>query len=213
MTAPGVEVRGLRQMTGESEFNEVYLTDVVVPKSQVIGEPGQGWRIAMTTLMNERIAAGGSPLRRGEGPISQAMEAYAAAVHEGRADAVDRDRLIRLWTKTEAARLISQRASAGPKGSIVKLQLGDTVRAVYDFCLDLSGSAGLLIDHYEDDRPDAVTALGGGHPGKAYLRSMANSIEGGTSEILRNTLGERVLGLPPEPRADRDIAWTRTRRS
>jgi alkylation response protein AidB-like acyl-CoA dehydrogenase len=105
-------------------------------------------------------------------------------------------------------------ASAGPLGSIVKLQLAETVRAVYDYCLDLGGPDALLIDHYDDARPDAVTALGGGgHPGKAYLRAIANSIEGGTSEILKTVLAERVLGLPAEPLIDRDQPWKRIRRS
>ncbi|HEY1968085.1 MAG TPA: acyl-CoA dehydrogenase family protein [Pseudonocardia sp.] len=214
MHASGVEVRGLRQITGESEFNEVFLTDVRVPTTGVIGAPGQGWRIAMTTLMNERVAAAGSPVAMGGGPIGEAVATYERAVRAGTADAGDRDRLLRLWTAVEAARQMNANASAGPLGSIVKLQLAETVRAVYDYCLDLGGPDALLIDHYDDARPDAVTALGGGgHPGKAYLRAIANSIEGGTSEILKTVLAERVLGLPAEPLIDRDQPWKRIRRS
>ena len=213
MRTPGVEVRGLRQMTGESGFNEVFLTDVRVPKASVLGAPGLGWRIAMTTLMNERIAPAGRPAAMGEGPIAEAIATYERAVHGGAADAADRDRLMRLWGGVEAGRLMSRRASAGPLGSIVKLQLAETVRAVYEYCLDLEGPSALLIDDYTDHHPDAVTPLGGGHPGKAYLRAIANSIEGGTSEVLKSVLAERVLGLPGEPRSDRDVPWSRIRRS
>ena len=213
MRTPGVEVRGLRQMTGESGFNEVFLTDVRVPKASVLGSPGLGWRIAMTTLMNERIAPASRPAAMGEGPIAEAIATYERAVHGGAADAADRDRLMRLWGGVEAARLMSRRASAGPLGSIVKLQLAETVRAVYEYCLDLEGPSALLIDDYTDHHPDVVTPLGGGHPGKAYLRAIANSIEGGTSEVLKNVLAERVLGLPGEPRSDRDVPWSRIRRS
>jgi alkylation response protein AidB-like acyl-CoA dehydrogenase len=213
MDTPGIEVRGLRQITGESGFNEVFLTDVRVPKTSVLGAPGLGWRIAITTLMNERIAPAGRPAAMGEGPIAEAIATYERAVRTAAADAADRDRLMYLWNSVEAARLLSRRASAGPLGSIVKLQLAETVRAVYEYCLDLEGPGALLIDDYTDHRPDVVTPLGGGHPGKAYLRAIANSIEGGTSEVLKSVLAERVLGLPGEPRSDRDVPWSRIRRS
>jgi 3-oxochol-4-en-24-oyl-CoA dehydrogenase len=213
MRAQGVEVRGLRQITGESGFNEVFLTDVRVPKASVLGAPGAGWRIAMTTLMNERIAPAGRPAAMGEGPIAEAIAIYEEAVCAETADAADRDRLMQLWNGVEAARLMSRRASAGPLGSIVKLQLAETVRAVYEYCLDLQGPDALLIDGYTDHRPEVVTPLGGGHPGKAYLRSIANSIEGGTSEVLKGVLAERVLHLPAEPRTDRNVPWSQTRRS
>jgi alkylation response protein AidB-like acyl-CoA dehydrogenase len=213
MDTPGIEVRGLRQITGESGFNEVFLTDVRVPKTSVLGAPGLGWRIAITTLMNERIAPAGRPAAMGEGPIAEAIATYERAVRTDAADAADRDRLMYLWNSVEAARLLSRRASAGPLGSIVKLQLAETVRAVYEYCLDLEGPGALLIDDYTDHRPDVVTPLGGGHPGKAYLRAIANSIEGGTSEVLKSVLAERVLGLPGEPRSDRDVPWSRIRRS
>jgi alkylation response protein AidB-like acyl-CoA dehydrogenase len=179
----------------------------------VLGAPGAGWRIAMTTLMNERIAPAGRPAAMGEGPIAEAIATYERAVRGEAADAADRDRLMQLWNGVEAARLMSRRASAGPLGSIVKLQLAETVRAVYEYCLDLEGPDALLIDDYTDHRPDVVTPLGGGHPGKAYLRAMGNSIEGGTSEILKGVLAERVLHLPAEPRTDRNVPWSRTRRS
>lgn len=219
MRAPGVEVRPLRQLTGESEFNEVYLTDVRIPADHVVGEVGQGWKVAMTTLANERASLGGHQTRRGDGPISQAVDVYRRALADGRADPVALERLMSLWTRAEAARLTNVRMSAipgrapGPEGSIAKLQMAELNKAIYELCVDLSGDAGLLIDTYADVAPDHAAVHGGTDVRKAYLRSLANSIEGGTSEVMRNILGERVLGLPPEPRTDRHLAWKDTVRA
>ena len=223
MHAPGVEVRPLRQLTGEAEFNEVYLTGVRIPARNVLGEVGQGWRVAMTTLANERASLGGRGVQRGEGPIGQAMAAYTEAAAGGRLDPrVDgalTERLMLLWTRAEAARLTNARAGArpgpgpGPDGSIAKLQMAELNKAAYELCVDLAGDAGLLIDTYEQTAPDFAAVHGGADVRKAYLRSLANSIEGGTSEVQRTIIGERVLGLPGEPRLDRDIPWKDTPRS
>lgn len=218
MNSPGVEVRPLRQLTGEAEFNEVYLTNVRIPVANVVGEVGQGWQVAMTTLASERIAIGGQPMGRGEGPIKQAVQTYRAAEADGRTSAATTERLMLLWTQAEAARLTNARASQaggepGPEGSIAKLQMAELNNAIYDLCMDMSGKAGLLIDGYDETAPTATAVYGGTDIGKSYLRSLANSIEGGTSEVLRNILGERVLGLPGEPRVDREIPWKETRRS
>jgi alkylation response protein AidB-like acyl-CoA dehydrogenase len=219
MHTPGVEVRPLRQLTGEAEFNEVYLTGVRIPAANVLGEVGQGWRAAMTTLANERVSLGGRPVDRGSGPIGQLVEVFSAAHSAGRIDATETERVMLLWTRAEAARLTNARAAAqlgrqpGPEGSIAKLQMSELNKAIYELCVDLSGDAGLLIDDYAETAPDFAAVHGGTDVRKAWLRSLANSIEGGTSEILRNVLGERVLGLPGEPRTDRDIAWKHTRRS
>jgi alkylation response protein AidB-like acyl-CoA dehydrogenase len=219
MHAPGVEVRPLRQLTGEAEFNEVYLTEVRIPAGHVLGEIGKGWRVAMTTLANERVSLGGRPAARGTGPIGQAVAAYRRAAAEGRADAATTERLMLLWTRAEAARLTNTRAAAqpgrqpGPAGSIAKLQMAELNKAIYELCVDLLGPAGLLIDGYAETAPDFAAVHGGADVRQAYLRALANSIEGGTSEVLRNILGERVLGLPGEPRADRDLPWKEIRRS
>ncbi|ODR03855.1 acyl-CoA dehydrogenase [Mycobacterium sherrisii] len=219
MKSPGVEVRPLRQLTGEAEFNEVFLTEVRIPGANVLGTVGKGWQVAMTTLANERVALGGRPATRGSGPIGQAVATYQQAVAAGRVDPVLTDRLASLWARAEAARLTNVRAAAqvgrvpGPEGSIAKLQMAELNKAIYELCVDLSGSAGLLVDGYIDKAPDFASVHGGGDVRKAYLRSLANSIEGGTSEVLRNILGERVLGLPGEPRVDRDIPWKEVRRS
>ncbi|HEY2100014.1 MAG TPA: acyl-CoA dehydrogenase family protein [Pseudonocardia sp.] len=215
MTTPGVEVRPLRQLTGQAEFNEVYLTDAVVPAADRLGAVGEGWRVAMTTLMNERVAIGRRGSRRGAGAIGAAVAEFREAAAAGRADASARDRLVRLWIRAEAARLTNVRAAAqrgakvpGPEGSIAKLQMAELNKAIFELCVDLRGNEGMQIEGYEMSRPDRSSGAGGSTDiRRAWLRSLANSIEGGTSEVMRNILGERVLGLPGEPRVDRDIAW------
>jgi alkylation response protein AidB-like acyl-CoA dehydrogenase len=221
MQSPGVEVRPLRQLTGEAEFNEVYLDDVFVPDELVLGGVGEGWRVAMTTLMNERLSLGGRIIERGEGPIGQAVEAYRSAQQRGEAEPADLDRLMQLWLRAEAARLTNvraadaqQRGTPGPQASIAKLQMAELNKAAYDLAMDLLGPDALQFGSYAETRPEFAAVHGGsGDVRYDYLRSLANSIEGGTSEILRNILGERVLGLPPEPRLDKDIPWTKVRRS
>jgi alkylation response protein AidB-like acyl-CoA dehydrogenase len=215
MTAPGVDVRPLRQITGHAEFNEVYLSDVAVPAADRLGAVGEGWRVAMTTLMNERVAIGRRGSNRGDGTIGRAVTEFAAAADAGRATAADRDTLMQLWTKAESARLTNLRAAArtgtkipGPEGSIAKLRYAELNKAILEFCVGLLGPDGMLIDGYEMSRPDRSSGSGGSDDvRRAWLRSLANSIEGGTSEVMRNILGERVLGLPGEPRVDRDVAW------
>ncbi|MEX1279698.1 MAG: acyl-CoA dehydrogenase family protein [Acidimicrobiia bacterium] len=210
MTAPGVEVRPLRQITGEAEFNEVYFTDARVPDANRIGDVGDGWRMALATLMNERVAIGSATPPRGGGAIATALEAWEE--HGG--DAAARDRLTALWIEAEALRLTNVRASQmrrmgtpGPEGSTGKLHWADLNKRIYEFAVDLLGPEALIYrDGYELVRPDSP-GLSGLAPQKAFLRSRANSIEGGTSEIMRNILGERVLGLPSEPRIDKEIAW------
>ena len=211
MSAPGVEIRELRQMTGEAEFNEVYLTDVRIPDACRIGGEGDGWAVALTTLMNERVAIGTAERApRGGGAVGVALDVYRAECR----GAAERDRMARLWVDAEVVRLTNLRAgqlsragTPGPEGSVAKLQLAEINQAVYNFCLDLMGAAGALYPSgYDLGRPDEAVVFAGDVP-RAFLRARANSIEGGTSEIMRNVLGERVLGLPGEPRVDRDLPW------
>ncbi len=219
MHAPGVEVRPLRQMTGEAEFNEVYLSDVRVPDSDRIGDVNDGWRVSMTTLMNERVTIGGAVAGRGSGPIGDALKVWSE--HPERHDAVLRDRLAQLWIEAEILRLTNARASAnrkngvaGPEGAVSKLAFAEVNKRIYELCVAILGVEGTLFpDEYEMTRPEHAALTGGGDPRKMFLRSRANSIEGGTSEILRNIMGERVLGLPGEPRADKDLPWTSVPRS
>jgi alkylation response protein AidB-like acyl-CoA dehydrogenase len=221
MTSPGIDVRPLRQLTGEAEFNEVYLDDVFVPDSAVLGGVGAGWQVAITTLMNERVSLGGRSVQRGSGPSAALVETYRLARTDGRAGAAELDRVMRVWLRAEAARLTNVRAAErlrrgapGPEGSIAKLQMAEGNKVAYDLCVELLGTEALLYPGYRETRPEAAAVHGGsGDVSYDYLRSLANSIEGGTSEILRNILGERVLGLPPEPRAEKDTPWSQLRRA
>ena len=218
MHAPGVDVRPLRQITGEAEFNEVYLTGVRVPDADRIGGLGDGWRVSLTTLMNERVTIGGAVAGRNSGPIGDALKVWRE--HPESHDPVRRDRLARLWIDAEVLRLTNARAAAnrkagapGPEGSVAKLAFAETNRSIYELCMDVLGADGLLYPSYEMVRPDEASLTGGGDPRKMFLRSRAYSIEGGTSEILRNVLGERVLGLPGEPRVDKGLPWSEVPRS
>ncbi|MEM7285985.1 MAG: acyl-CoA dehydrogenase family protein [Actinomycetota bacterium] len=225
MRTEGVEVRPLRQITGEAEFNEVYLTDARIPDTDRIGDVGEGWRVALTTLMNERAAiggggGGGGGPKRGSGPISDAVDLWEA-LPEDRRDGATRDRLMDLWVRAEALRLTNMRASQaakagnpGPEGSTGKLIMAELNKRIYEFCVDLMGPAGLIEYDYTFRRPETLSVDGSVHgPRYSFLRVRANSIEGGTSEIMRNILGEQVLGLPGEPRIDKDVAWSEVPRS
>ena len=221
MHAPGVEVRPLRQMTGEAEFNEVYMTEVRVPDADRIGEVGAGWGVAMTTLMNERttIGGGGGAPARGSGAIAEAVRIWQEEVTDK--SPVMRDRLMQMWIEAEALRLTNVRAgqmrrigNPGPEGSIAKLMFAEVNMRIYELCVDLLGAQALAGFDYEMKRTENLGLTGPpGSSRKMFLRSRANSIEGGTSEIQRNILGERVLGLPGEPRTDKDLPWTKVPRS
>jgi alkylation response protein AidB-like acyl-CoA dehydrogenase len=221
MHAPGVEVRPLRQMTGEAEFNEVYLTEVRIPDADRIGDIGEGWRVAMTTLSNERSTIGGGtgPPTRGSGSIAEAVRIWTG---EGfRQTAVDRDRLTRLWIEAEVLRLTNIRASQnrkvgnpGPEGSIAKLMFAEVNKRVYELCVDLLGADALVGYDYTMRRSEHLGLVGAPGSGrKMFLRSRANSIEGGTSEVQRNILGERILGLPGDVRVDKGVPWSTLPRS
>jgi alkylation response protein AidB-like acyl-CoA dehydrogenase len=212
MHAPGVETRPLRQMTGQAEFNEVYLSDARIPDSHRLGAVGNGWRVAMTTLMNERSAIGSGSSVRGAGAIADAVELWAR--RPDLRTAVLRDKLAALWTRAEAQRLTSARAgraatggSPGPEGSIAKLVSAELNQHVYEFCMELLGPEAMLYGSYElrDDLERGEDYRGPVQ--QRFLRSRANTIEGGTSEVLRNILGERILGLPGDLRADSGKAW------
>ncbi len=213
MQAPGVEVRPLRQITGEAEFNEVYFTDVRIPDAERLGDVGDGWRVSMTTLMNERVAIGGSVTPKGSGPIGEAVRLWKAKTDQ---DPVTRDRLAQLWITAEVNRLTNIRAQAsrtigtpGPEGSVGKLAFAELNKAIDAFCLDLLGRR----DAVRELRDGGEHAMSSDSTQKAFLRTRANSIEGGTSEIMRNILGERVLGLPGDVRVDKDRPWSEVPRS
>ncbi len=212
MEAEGVDVRPLYQITGEAEFNEVYLDDVRIPDEHRIGEVGEGWSVAMTTLSNERVAIGSNIPERGDGMVKHAVAAWQ---EHGGDDPVARDTLTKFWIEYEAMRLTSIRANAnrkagnpGPEGSTGKLHWADLNKAVTEFGMDVKGAAGMLYPKgYEFTAPEASGTARDESLEQLYLRARANSIEGGTSEIMKNILGERVLGLPGEPRVDKNIPW------
>jgi alkylation response protein AidB-like acyl-CoA dehydrogenase len=211
MADPGVEVRPLRQLTGEAEFNEVFLTDVRIPDSYRLGDEGQGWKVATATLMNERVAIGGDAAPRESGMIGVVAKTWRDRP-ELRTPELH-DRLMTLWTEAEVARLTGQRlrqklalGQPGPEGSAMKLTFARLAQQLSGLELELLGEEGLRYSDWTMVRPDLVEFTGR-DAGYRYLRAKGNSIEGGTSEILRNIVAERVLGLPAEPRTDKDIAW------
>jgi alkylation response protein AidB-like acyl-CoA dehydrogenase len=211
MTAAGVEVRPLRQMTGEAEFNEVFLTDVAIPDTDRIGEVGEGWKVATTTLMNERVSIGGGAAPREGGMIGSAAAAWRANP-EMRTPGLH-GRLLRLWADAEVARLAGARlrqqlaaGQPGPEGSAAKIVFARLNQEISEFEVELAGADGLRYDDWAMRRPETVSFYGR-DAGYRYLRARGNSIEGGTSEILRNIIAERVLGLPPEIRVDKGVPW------
>ena len=211
MHAPGVEVRPLRQATGQAEFNEVFLTDVFIGDDMRVGAVGEGWKIANTTLMNERVALGsGAPQRESE-PIRPLLQLWRE--HPDARTPELHSRLLRLWVNVETARLANTRirqqmlaGKPGPEGSAAKLTFAANNQEATRLRLELSGDHGLDYDDWtlhdvdqgtSTDRPAAYH----------YLRARANSIEGGSTEILRGVIADRILRLPREPRIDHDRPW------
>ena len=217
MHAPTVEVKPLRQMTGEAEFNEVFFTDTRIPSSEMLGQPGDGWRVSLTTLMNERVSIGGAIPAKGSGVIRDLVKTWQA-LPEDRKNPALLDQVMQLWSRAEILRLTNIRANQnrkmgdpGPEGSIGKGASAELNKAVYNMIVDLLGAEGMLYGSYEMTRPDQ--AMGFDSLQKAFLRMRANSIEGGTTEVMKNILGERILGLPGDVRVDRDRPWSEVPRN
>ncbi|MEU3285188.1 acyl-CoA dehydrogenase family protein [Streptomyces longwoodensis] len=211
MTDPGVEVRPLRQITGEAEFNEVFLTGVRIPDDRRLGEVGDGWRVAQTTLNNERVAIGGMRLPREGGMIAPVAKTWRERPELRTHDL--HQRLLKLWVEAEVSRLTAERlrqqlvaGQPGPEGAGMKLAFARLNQEISGLEVELRGPEGLLYDDWTMRRPELVDFTGR-DAGYRYLRSKGNSIEGGTSEVLLNIVAERVLGLPTEPRTDKDVAW------
>jgi len=211
LQAPGVTVRPLREMTGNAVFNEVFLDGVAVPDAARLGPVGQGWPVARTTLMNERSALGqGGGFSDGKGgrSIVQLLDAYRAGAGGGSPAerTVTRQQLVGAFIDHRIGQWTAQRAKAarragrpvGPEGSVAKLFEAQRNQRLQRLAHSMLGAAGMA-----RETGDSAT----GEVWHGFLRSRANTIEGGTSEIQRNILGERVLGLPAEPAVDRDIAW------
>jgi alkylation response protein AidB-like acyl-CoA dehydrogenase len=207
MHAPGVTVRPLRQMAGGSGFNEVFFDDVRIPDSERLGEPGEGWRVALTTLMNERVAIGGAGSDLGVPVELLAAHARERLPRLGEQQqvlarqAVGRAIVATLATRYTGYRrftVLSQGGLPGPEASAGKLAGTEAAKLGADAGVRLLG----------DDAVYAVTADGDDtwQKAQAYLPGLA--IAGGTDQVLRNILGERVLGLPPEPRLDKSAPFS-----
>jgi alkylation response protein AidB-like acyl-CoA dehydrogenase len=191
MKAPGVEVRPLRQITGEAEFNEIFFTGVEVPVENVIGEVGGGWEVAMTTLLHERGTLGFALVAQLEVLVGKLVE----LARDRGATPVQRDAIAREWIELQALRQTALRSLSalmktgmpGPEGSLLKQQWSEAAQRVTKIGLELLGSDAQLL---------AANAPYGGYWQHVQLRSRGHTIEAGTSEILRNIIAERVLGLP-----------------
>ena len=209
MKAPGVEVRPLRQMSGEAHFNEVFFTDVAINDDQRLGPVGEGWRVSTTTLMNERTSLSGTPTV-GDGDVDKlVIRAKASGRWD---DATVRDRLMRLLIEERVLQMTNLRSALkyangqppGPEGSITKLSQSTLTQRITRAAVDLLGGSGQA---WEDCDAGVTQSV------QAFLYAPAHTIAGGTSEIQHNIIGERVLGLPKEPDVDRSIPWKDIRRS
>ena len=193
MRSPGVEVRPLRQITGDPEFNEIFLTDVRVPVTNVVGEIGEGWQVAMTTLLHERGTLGFALTAR----LDVALRRLITTARKTGAidDPLVRDRIAQLHVDLQALRFTNYRSLTallrtgipGPEGSVAKLHWSETNQRLTSLALELLGPDAQL------SGPDGFW---GGYWQYQQLRSLGNTIEAGTSEVLRNIVAERVLGLP-----------------
>jgi alkylation response protein AidB-like acyl-CoA dehydrogenase len=208
MHSPGVDIRPLVQITGSSEFNEVFFTDVRIPDVNRVGDVGDGWRVARTTLMNERVALSGVSLDSvafSGGVRKDPWESFLSGVPD-RDDPLVRQRLAQFYIEQQVKEITAFRAASarnvgaqpGPEGSIGKVFNAEFNQRRSSFSMDANGIGAVAWV------PGDGTAEG---RATAFLRARANSIEGGTSEILRNQIGERVLGLPREPEPDKGEPW------
>jgi alkylation response protein AidB-like acyl-CoA dehydrogenase len=198
MHSPGVEVRPLKQITGDPEFNEIFFTDVRVPKDSMLGQPGDGWKVAMTTLLHERGTLGFALTSM----LEVAVDKLVALARERRADGtraaddpVIRDAVAQAWIDLQALRYTNYRSLTtlvktgvpGPEGSVAKLHWSETNQRLTKLALSMEGLASQL---------DGDGGVWNGYWQYHQLRSRGNTIEAGTSEILRNIIAERVVGLP-----------------
>jgi alkylation response protein AidB-like acyl-CoA dehydrogenase len=187
MEQEGVTVRPLRQITGEAEFNELFLEEARIPDENVVGGVGNGWQVALTTLMFERAGLGGAAAISIKVALGELMELARERGVDG--DPIVRQKIADLYINAEALRhtasrgltQIMKRGQPGPEGSLPKLQWSQTNQALTELAMDIRGDEGPVFDSDWTYR---------------FLRARANSIEGGTTEILKNIIAERVLGLP-----------------
>ena len=207
MQSPGIEVRPIRQANGESEFNEVFFQDVFVPDSQRVGALGAGWKVTLTGLMSERLSIGATMPPDLWRTAAAMMDAAAwdgqSALHDGRM----RERLADLYLNTHGLWLmqcrglteLSKGRAPGPELSVGKIIAARTLQDFSYLAMDLQGSAGVLGHEEQGQAWRQVEQL--------WFGSASMRIAGGTDEIVKNSVGERILGLPPEPRTDKGVAF------
>ena len=206
MKSKGVEVKPIKQANGNSDFNEVYFTDVRIPDSQRLGAVNDGWNVSLTTLMNERMSIGAS-LATGFPEIFE----FAGSLMLDDGPAID-DRAVRSklaswavresglkYTAFRSISALSKGQRPGPENSIGKLVAGSMIQDIATYALELQGAAGVLSGPDEAESAGKFQAM--------LLRSPATRVEGGTDEILRNIIAERVLGLPGDIRVDKDVPF------
>lgn len=206
MKSPGVRIVPIKQANGNSEFNEVYFDDVRIPDDQRLGAVGEGWRVSITTLMNERMAIGGG-ISTGFPEIYDLVKKVQINGKPALQDANVQAKLADWYVKSaglknNGSRMITSLSKGdlpGPENSIGKLVAGNMMQDIAKFALDLQGSTGRLVDPELAEGSARFQAM--------LLRSPAVRIEGGTDQILRNIIGERVLGLPADMRADKGIPF------
>jgi len=205
MSSPGIEVRPLKQMDGNTHFNEVFLSDVRVPHVSRLGEPGDGWRMAITTLMHERVSIG-SATGGYTFPFERLVDLARDHSAGGSIDPLTRDALARVYTQRRVLEMLNARILSklgrgqipDAEGSIVKLVLAGLISDTAEVGMRLLGHSG--------------TVMGGEGIQRAFLGSPAFRIGGGTDEIQRNLIGERVLGLPKDSNPDKDVPFDSMRR-
>ena len=214
MKSPGIDIRPLKQITGSSEFNEVYFTDVRVPAENLVGIEGDGWRVARTTLMNERVALSGLSLDASAFAGGTRKDPWGMFVDSipNHDDPVNRQFIAQSYIEKEVKEITQFRANSarargdqpGPEGGVTKVYNAEYNKWRSSELMNVNGPASIAWDKGDTFAENRA---------HAFLRARANSIEGGTSEILRNQMGERILGLPREPEVDRGIAWKDIKRS
>ncbi len=214
MKTPGVEVRPLKQLTGSSEFNEVFFTDVRIPDANRVGNVGDGWRCARTTLMNERNALSGislDPVSIFGGTRHDPWQTFLDSL-PNKSDPVTRQQIARMYIESEVKEITNFRANAarmrgaqpGPEGSVNKVFNAEYNQRKSSFAINANGMNGVAWLP-GDKEAEART--------QTFLRARAATIEGGTSEVLRNQMAERILGLPRDPEVDKGVPWTQIKRN
>ncbi len=213
MDAPGITIRPIIEITGAHTFNEVFLDEVRLPADNLVGDVGQGWDLAKVTLANERVSLSSGGALWGQGPSADALFAVVRSTG-GVADPVPRDRVVRLHIEAELLRLNRLRTvsaqvrgeAPGPEASVRKVLADEHGQRLFGLAKDLAGAGGMLTDQGPLGAPVDLWHHG-------FLFAPALTVGGGTGEVQRNIIAERVLGLPHEPDVEAGMTWAEARRA